>query len=128
METHQTEKNKKKLWTWLKTSITAKFFMTGALTLLLMIPLSLIQDLITEREIRQQDVVSELNDKWGNEILLYGPILKVPYKVYHETAVYEEATQQTATKKSATTRYAYFFPKIRNKTLIQSYIVYCSLK
>ena len=111
METHQTEKNNKKLWTWLKTSITAKFFMTGALTLLLMIPLSLIQDLITEREIRQQDVVSELNDKWGNEILLYGPILKVPYKVYHETAVYEEATQQTATKKSATTRYAYFFPK-----------------
>ena len=111
MEIHQTETNNKRLLTWFKSSITAKFVIMGALTLLLMIPLSLIQDLIKEREIRQKDVVSELNDKWGNEILLYGPILKVPYKTHQETVIFNETTQETEKKQSTQLKYAYFFPK-----------------
>ncbi|MFK7746750.1 MAG: cell envelope integrity protein CreD [Kordia sp.] len=111
MEIHQTEKNSKKLAAWFKSSISAKFIITGILTLLLMIPLSLIQDLIAEREVRQKSVVSELNDKWGNEILLYGPILKVPYKTYQETVVFNETTQETEKKQTTQLKYAYFFPK-----------------
>jgi len=111
MEIHQTNENKKKLLSWFKTSITAKFLVTGALTLLLMIPLALIEDLIEERKNLQAGVVSELNSKWGNEILLYGPILKVPYKIYMETEKFNEATQQTEKHQKALMRYAYFFPK-----------------
>ncbi|MBC8756003.1 cell envelope integrity protein CreD [Kordia sp. YSTF-M3] len=112
METHQTEKNNgTKVANWFKTSITARMLMMGALILLLMIPLTLIQKLIKEREIRQQGVVSELNDKWGNSILLYGPILKVPYKTYEETVKYNEEMKETFKENRTIIKYAYFFPK-----------------
>lgn len=110
METHQTNNNKKFI-TWFKTSITARMLVMGALTLLLMIPLTLIQDLIEEREIRQKSVVRKVNGQWGNEILLYGPILKVPYKTFQETVVYDEVTKEAKKEKRYTTKYAYFFPK-----------------
>ncbi len=111
METHQTEKNNSnKFLTWFKTSIAARMLMMGALILLLMIPLRLVQELILEREIRQQSVVNELSDKWGNEILLYGPILKVPYKTYEETLKYSEETKETFKEQRTIVKYAYFFP------------------
>jgi inner membrane protein len=111
MTEHQTNSNTKKLVRRFRTSITAQLLIMGALTLLLMFPLSLIKDLITEREIRQNEVVHELNDKWGNDILLYGPILKVPYKTYQETVQFNTETQETVKKKVSEINYAYFFPK-----------------
>ena len=112
METHQTEKSSSnsKFATWFKTSITARMLIMGALILLLMIPLTLIQELIKEREYRQQSVVNELNDKWGNEILLYGPILKVPYKTYEETVKFDEETNKTFKEQRTIIKHAYFFP------------------
>jgi len=112
METHQTDKNNSnKFLTWFKTSITARMLMMGALILVLMIPLTLIQDLILERENRQKSVVDELNEKWGDAILLYGPILKVPYKTYEETLKYNEETRETFKENRTIVKYAYFFPK-----------------
>ncbi|MEM6686656.1 MAG: cell envelope integrity protein CreD [Bacteroidota bacterium] len=109
MEAHQT--NRKKLLIWFKTSVTAKFIMTGVLTLLLMIPLSLIEDLIKERKTLQSNVVYELNSKWGNDILLYGPILKVPYKIHTENMRLNAETRKYEKQIKTTEKYAYFFPK-----------------
>ncbi len=61
-------------------SSTAKMMMVGILTLVLLIPLFFVQDLITERSIRQKEVVSETTSKWGGSVYVYGPILKIPYK------------------------------------------------
>jgi inner membrane protein len=61
-------------------STTAKMIMVGLLTLILLIPLSLIQDLIAERSIRQKEVIAETSSKWGESVYFYGPILKIPYK------------------------------------------------
>jgi inner membrane protein len=81
-----------------KTSIfqssTAKMIMVGILTLVLLIPLTLVQDLITERSQRQKEVISETTSKWGSSVYFYGPILKVPYK---------DPT-------TGINNYAYFFP------------------
>ena len=60
-------------------SSTAKMIMVGILTLVLLIPLFFVQDLITERSIRQKEVVSETTSKWGGSVYVYGPILKIPY-------------------------------------------------
>jgi inner membrane protein len=54
--------------------------MVGFLVIILLIPLSYINSLINERAFRQKDVVNEINEKWGNDVLVYGPILKIPYK------------------------------------------------
>lgn len=61
-------------------STTAKMIMVGLLTLILLIPLTLIQDLITERSVRQKEVIAETSSKWGESVYFYGPILKIPYK------------------------------------------------
>lgn len=114
---HQTEKhneNNNKFSSWIKTSITARMAMMGFLVLVLMIPLTLIQKLIKEREYRQQDVIEELNDGWGNSITLYGPILKVPYKTYEETVKYDAETNNTFKEKRTIMKYAFFFPKSLN--------------
>ena len=81
-------------------SNTFRLMLIGALTLILLIPLLLVQNLIEERKDRQQSVIDEIDSKWGREVFFYGPILKIPYKVYtnKEKNAYE-------------TQYAYFFPE-----------------
>ncbi|QTE22237.1 cell envelope integrity protein CreD [Polaribacter cellanae] len=96
---------------WAKTSITARMIIVGILVLVLMIPLSFIESLITERKFRQQEVVGEINQKWGEEVLLYGPILKVPYKVYHTKYVMNTESKKSEKITSSSTKYAYFFPE-----------------
>ncbi len=61
-------------------STTAKMIMVGLLTLVLLIPLSFVQDLIKERSNRQKEVIAETTSKWGESVYFYGPILKIPYK------------------------------------------------
>lgn len=59
---------------------TAKMIMVGLLTIILIIPLALVQELIVERSQRQKEVITETTAKWGNSVYFYGPILKVPYR------------------------------------------------
>ena len=99
---------------WLKTSITARMLMVGFLTIILLIPLFFIEDLIHERAQRQHQVISEINEQWGNEVLIYGPILKVPYKVYTEKTVTDKHTKKVFTETVEEVRNAYFFPEDLN--------------
>ncbi|WP_310381622.1 cell envelope integrity protein CreD [Flavobacterium sp.] len=92
-------------------SNTAKMIMVGLLTLVLLIPLELVKDLIIERSQRQNEVITEINDKWGENVFFYGPILKVPYTSYEETISINEKTKETVKQKKASTNYAYFFPE-----------------
>lgn len=66
---------------WLKNTITAKMIMIGMLVLLMLIPLQFITDLISERATRQSRVVDAINGKWGKDIMIYGPVLKVPLAI-----------------------------------------------
>lgn len=91
-------------------SNTAKIIMVGLLTLILLIPLQYVKSLIFERAQRQEEVVQEINQKWGSNIYFYGPILKVPYTVYEETRVENEKTKQVTYQRTPSTEYAYFFP------------------
>ncbi|MFV0484157.1 MAG: cell envelope integrity protein CreD [Bacteroidales bacterium] len=63
----------------LSQSITLKIFIVGVLILILLIPLNFVQDLVGERKERQREVIEEINSKWGKEVILSGPILKIPY-------------------------------------------------
>lgn len=107
-------RNSNKFGNWLKTSITARLAMVGVLTLILLIPLFFIQNLIDERSRRQEDVVQEINDKWGNEVLLYGPMLKIPYKTFTEKIVTNQETKKSFTETIENINHAYFFPSDLN--------------
>ncbi|MCF6296747.1 MAG: cell envelope integrity protein CreD [Flavobacteriaceae bacterium] len=107
------QKSENKFSKWVKNSTTVRMLMMGLLILILMIPLKYIKSLIIERSERQKSVISEINDKWGKEVLLYGPILKIPYKTYIKTTHNKgEKTAYTTTKELI--KHAYFFPEKLN--------------
>jgi inner membrane protein len=110
MENTDRTQQQNKFSNWLKTSITARMLMVGFLIIILLIPLSYINRLIEERSFRQQDVVNEINDKWGNNVLVYGPMLKIPYKTYTETSTFNEKTKTYLKETQTHINYAYIFP------------------
>ena len=103
-----------KFGNWLKTSITARMLMVGFLIIILLIPLSYINTLINERALRQNEVVTEINEKWGNNVLVYGPMLKLPYKTYSETTTFNEKTKTYLKETQTVINYAYIFPESLN--------------
>ncbi len=109
-----TKQSQSKFGNWLKTSITARMFVIGFLTLILLIPLFFVEDLIRERSQRQTEVINEINKQWGNEVLIYGPILKVPYKTYQEKTVTNKNTKRVYTENTEVIKNAYFFPEKLN--------------
>ena len=124
METQNNNPQQNKIGHWLKTSITARMLMVGFLVIILLIPLSYISSLINERAFRQTDVVNEINSKWGNHVLVYGPVLKLPYKSYTETKTYNEKTKTYFKETQTHIKNAYIFPenldskvKVNSKTL-----------
>ena len=65
---------------WFGGSVLFKLGLIGFLTLILLIPSFLVQDLITERQNRKQEVIREISDKWSGSQLVQGPVLVLPYK------------------------------------------------
>ena len=104
------EQKKNKFSNWMRNSITARMLVVGVLIMVLLIPLSFVKDLITERSYRQKEVVNEINSKWGNEVLLSGPILKVPYTIEKEEKTYDKKKESYFTTTKEISKFAYFFP------------------
>ncbi len=92
---------------WMKSSITIKLITIGILILLLLIPVSMVKDLIREREYRQNDAIKEVSSKWGEQQTIKGPVLTVPYKTF--TKVYE-GEKSDKYKVVETIEYAHFLP------------------
>ncbi|CAM3457621.1 cell envelope integrity protein CreD [Aequorivita lipolytica] len=110
------EQKKSKFSNWMRNSITARMLVVGFLLLVLLIPLEFVKSLINERAYRQEEVVREINEKWGNEVLLSGPIVKIPYKVISEEKIFNEKSNSYYTKAKETVENAYFFPDKLNIT------------
>nr|WP_298999875.1 cell envelope integrity protein CreD [uncultured Allomuricauda sp.] len=105
---------KNKIKNWLRNSISIKMAVVGFLILILMIPLGFVKDLIRERKYRQVEVIDEINTKWGTQVTLNGPILKVPYRTYIEEKIYDEKTKTFLTSQKPERHVAYFFPQDLN--------------
>tara|TARA_R110001583_G_scaffold5791_1_gene30686 strand:- start:295 stop:1638 length:1344 start_codon:yes stop_codon:yes gene_type:complete len=105
------ETKKQKIGNWFRTSISARMLVVGFIFLILLIPLGFVKDLIRERETRQAGVIQEINEKWGNEVVLYGPIVKVPYKTYTEEKIFDEQTKTFTKNYKEVLNHAYFLPK-----------------
>jgi inner membrane protein len=60
-------------------SITLKAIIIGFMTLLMLIPGSMIQSLISERQNRSEETIEKINAKWSNTQTVNGPVLVIPY-------------------------------------------------
>jgi len=72
----ETQKKKERKFTQ---SITFKAMVITVLTLLMLIPGSMIQNLISERQYRSEETIEKINEKWGTRQRLCGPVLSIPY-------------------------------------------------
>ena len=66
-------------------SLGLKLALIGFLTLLLLIPSSMILNLIREREQRRTETINEVTSVWGNAQTLAGPVLTIPYESASKT-------------------------------------------
>lgn len=64
---------------WLNESLTVKLVVIFFVTIALLIPGSLVSDLVRERQYRQVEVVNEVSQSWSGAQTLSGPILMLPY-------------------------------------------------
>ncbi len=107
------EKNEKlldRVVNWMRYSISLKLVIIGILSLLLLLPLKLIERLIFERKFRQIKMVEEVNQKWGREVFVYGPILKVPYRSYTEVQKTNPKTEEIVVEKHESIQFLFLFP------------------
>jgi inner membrane protein len=91
---------------WLKTSTTVRLFTIGFILLLLLIPIELVQDLIRERQGRQNQAVYDIASSWGQAQELTGPILVIPFEKTELLYGHINNTQE----EKKTTLYASFLP------------------
>ncbi len=63
-----------------KNKLGLKLLIIGALILVLLIPSAMIMSLIREREMRRDEAIFEVSEKWGHEQTISGPIISIPYK------------------------------------------------
>jgi inner membrane protein len=90
---------------WLKESLVVKLLSIGFLMLMLLIPNAMIQDLIRDRNQRQEEVKAEVSQSWGGSQGIQGPVLAVPYTSWTESA---------DGKRYANVQMAYFLPQMLN--------------
>ncbi|MGE0077986.1 MAG: cell envelope integrity protein CreD [Bacteroidales bacterium] len=74
-----------------RNAVIIKVAAIGFLTLMLLIPMAMIQSLVMERRTRQMEATNEISSKWGYEQRLTGPILVIPYKTFE----YDKETKKT---------------------------------
>lgn len=90
----------------------AKMFAIAVLTLLLLVPLVLIQSVLTERLHRRDEAIADITSTWGREQIVVGPVLVVPYRrqVKAWKDQFENGRMQRIETTETVTAKAYFMP------------------
>ena len=64
---------------------TQKIFLIIILLLLFLIPVNLIQNLVSDRKHYQKDAIQSITEPLGGQAELQGIVIAIPYKKYHDT-------------------------------------------
>ncbi|MEM9836348.1 MAG: cell envelope integrity protein CreD [Bacteroidota bacterium] len=95
---------------WARRSVTLKLFVIGLLILLLLIPASMLDGLIYERQRLRDSAQTEVASKWGLTQRIGGPVISVPYR--YEVSSTQDGKVTTSTKSG----YAHFLPDVLDIT------------
>ncbi len=93
---------------WSKNSVGMRIFTIAFLILILLIPVSMVKDLIHERENYQQTAINEIGQKWGNHQTITAMVVTLPYYTYSTTK------ERGVTKTHKHKHYAHFLPNDLN--------------
>ncbi len=118
METKKRLNRKEKGGIW--AAPTVKLALVGVLTLVMLIPMAYIKSLIRERMNRKEQVIREIDRQWGNEVLMAGPVLQIPYNEY-ETVTYYQNGGKKKERRLVAERRLYIMPdSVHVRTRLQA--------
>lgn len=90
-----------------------KLLGVGALILIMLIPLLMIEGVLSDRLARRNEAVNDITSSWGKDQSIIGPVLVVPY-LHHGTVVRSvtlpDGRVETREVAETTVAYAYFLP------------------
>ncbi len=92
---------------FVRESPTIKLFVIGFIILLLLIPLAFVQDLVRERQNRQNLAVDEVRQTWGHSQTITGPFITIPFR----PTTYGVNGERIVTNEK---RYFHFLPETLN--------------
>jgi inner membrane protein len=87
---------------WMRSSISIRVLSIGFMILILLIPASMIQSLIRERQYRGDDAKREVSSVWGEIQTISGPVITIPYNRHYVNEKNEVYVQK---------EYAHFLPE-----------------
>ncbi len=87
---------------WSKSKLLVKGFIIAIIVLLLQIPAAFVQDIVRERQQRQEEAVTEVSSKWAASQTIWGPVLVLPYW---------KAISDSSNKIIRAKHFAYFLPE-----------------
>ena len=94
-----------------------KLLGVGALVLVLLIPLTMITGVLSDRLQRRNDAVADITSSWGREQNVIGPVLGIPYqykfKAVKEVPAPDGKMERREVEETATAN-AYFLPETLN--------------
>jgi inner membrane protein len=115
-----------KFVTWLKSSVSIKLTMIAILILMLQIPLSMVNGLVSERRQRQSQVTHEISSLWGGSNVVSPFVLTIPHWKYD--VVPQKVGDEIEDKIVKRRGYIHFLPKTLNVNgIIDSDIRYRSI-
>ena len=85
--------------------ISKRVVMLGILILIMLIPLTMIGDVVYERSARRYEVENQIAGQWGESQIVGGPVLMIPYVTRSNYVRADGSTGETVTE-----RLAYFLP------------------
>ena len=96
-----------------RSSTMLKLLGVGALILIMLIPLLMIEGVLSDRLARRNEAVNDITSSWGKDQSIIGPVLVVPY-LHHGTVVRSvtlpDGRVETREVAETTVAYAYFLP------------------
>jgi len=96
----------------LKTSILFKIGVILLLVLILLIPTTMVKNIISEREWVRKEAIAEVSEKWGNGQTIIGPYLAIPFDQYTK----QYSKKDSAYKLIKETEYLYILPEVLKTT------------
>lgn len=93
----------------IRSSIIVKLGVIGFLMLILLIPASMVENLVSERQSRKLEAVAEISSKWGGTQTVTGPMITIPYKTFTKTSVTDKKGE-THTQTHTQINHLYILP------------------
>jgi len=81
--------------------ISKRVIMLGILILLMLIPLTMIGDLVNERSYRRYEVENQIASQWGASQIIGGPVLMIPYVTRSSYTRTDGSIGSTVTERAA---------------------------